>query len=338
MFLSLDSWQTWLHMPYRSTDSSASAPPLDAQPLAGTMRAMSRLPKHVTLSLLLGLPLVACDKNKTEPVNSEDVVAAEKEPSSAQQPEFPDLASVLASPHRGENAARDSQRHPQETLEFFGVERDMTVAELWPGGGWYTEILGPYLRDEGTLIVTNMPADHERYGQMAQKFADKLKASPEIYGDVTIVTAPTSADQPFELAPEGTVDVVLTFRNSHGWFNNGMTELIYGAAFRALKPGGIFGVVQHRANEGAKPEDTAKDGYLPESQVIEAAQAVGFELVEKSEINANPNDTKEHPAGVWSLPPNLRGAEGAELSEEEKAKYREVGESDRMTLKFRKPG
>lgn len=315
---------------------------LDLRARTSTMRAMpmTRLHKHVTLSLALGLSLVACDKNKGETATSDDVVAAEKEqPTTAAQPEFPDLASVLASPHRGDNATRDAARHPQETLEFFGVERNMTVVELWPGGGWYTEILGPYLRDEGKLIVTNMPTDHERYGKSAQKFADKLKASPEIFGDVTIVQAPTAPDQSFELAPEGTVDVVLTFRNSHGWFNNGMTELIYGAAFRALKPGGIFGIVQHRAAEGAKPEDTAKQGYLPEAQVIAAAQAVGFELVEKSEINANPKDTKDHPAGVWSLPPNLSGAEdGKEQTEDEKAKFTAIGESDRMTLKFKKPG
>jgi predicted methyltransferase len=305
------------------------------------MRAMSttRLQQHVTLSLVLGLSLFACDKNKPEPVASNDVVAAEpeQEPTS-EQPEFPDLASVLASPHRGDNATRDAARHPRETLEFFGVERDMTVAELWPGGGWYTEILGPYLRDEGKLIVTNWPTEHERYGKSAQKFADKLGAAPELYGDVVIVTAPLSPEESFELAPEGTVDVVLTFRNSHGWFNSGSTEQIYGAAFRALKPGGIFGVVQHRAAEKAKPEETAKAGYLPEAQVIAAAQAVGFELVEKSEINANPKDTRNHPSGVWSLPPNLSGADDKEQTDEEKAKYTAIGESDRMTLKFRKPG
>jgi predicted methyltransferase len=310
--------------------------PLDPRALACTMRAMSmtRLHKHAVLSLALGLSLIACDKNKAETVNSD--VVADKD-SSASQSEFPDLASVLASPHRGENAARDGARHPKETLEFFGVERNMTVAELWPGGGWYTEVLGPYLRDEGKLIVTNWPADHERYGKSAQKFADKLAASPEIFGDVTVVQAPVTADEPFELAPEGTVDLVVTFRNSHGWFTSGQTEQIYGAAFRALKPGGVFGIVQHRAAAGANPEETAKQGYLPEAQVIAAAQAVGFELVETSEINANPQDTRNHPAGVWSLPPNLRGPEG-ELSDEDKAKYTAIGESDRMTLKFKKPG
>jgi predicted methyltransferase len=315
------------------------ARPLDGEPLACTMRAMSmtRLHHHVTLSLVLGLSMFACDKNQPEPVNSEDAVPAEKEPS-ATTSQYADLASVLAAPHRGENAARDVYRHPKETLEFFGVERTSTVVELWPGGGWYTEILAPYLRDEGKLIVTNWPTDHERYGKSAVKFEEKLKANPELYDKVEIVRAPVTADEPFELAPEGTVDVVLTFRNSHGWFNGGQTQQIYGAAFRALKPGGIFGVVQHRANEGAKAEESAKNGYLPEAQVIADAQAAGFELVEKSEINANPKDTKDHPAGVWSLPPNLRGPEGAELSEEDTAKFQAIGESDRMTLEFRKPG
>ncbi|MCA9699235.1 MAG: class I SAM-dependent methyltransferase, partial [Myxococcales bacterium] len=205
-------------------------------------------------------------------------------------------------------------------------------------GGWYTEILGPYLRDEGQLIVTNMPLDHERYGASAKKFADKLAASPELYGTPTIATAPASANDAFELAPEGTVDVVVTFRNSHGWYNNGLTDLIYGAAFKALKPGGIFGVVQHRAAEGANPEETAKQGYLPQAQVIEAAQKAGFELVEASEINANPADTKDYPGGVWTLPPNFSGPDReTPQSDEDKAKHAAIGESDRMTLKFRKP-
>jgi predicted methyltransferase len=302
------------------------------------MRAMSmtRLQKHAMLSLALGLSLFACDKNQPDTANS-DVVAAEKEPTT-EQSEFPDLASVLASAHRGENAARDQYRHPKETLEFFGLQRNMTVVELWPGGGWYTEILGPTLRDEGKLIVTNWPPTHERYGKSAQNYEEKIKGAPELYGDVTFVAAVASPDEPFELAPEGTVDLVVTFRNSHGWFNNGQLEQIYGAAFRALKPGGIFGIEQHRANEGAKPEETAKQGYLPEATVIAAAQKVGFELVEKSEINANPKDTKDHPDGVWSLPPNLSAPEGKELTAEEKAKYEAIGESDRMTLKFKKPG
>lgn len=295
---------------------------------------------NIALGLGLGLSLAACDKNQGETVHSDAPVPAEKEaadPGTA--PEFTDLASVLASPHRGDNAARDSARNPQATLEFFGLEPTMTVAELWPGGGWYTEILGPYLRDNGKLVVTNWPVEHERYGKYGVKFAEKLAAAPEIFGEPTIVTAPLTAEQSFVLAPEGSLDLVVSFRNSHGWFNGGQTAQIYGAAFQALKPGGVFGIVQHRAAEGAKAEDTAKGGYLPEAQVIADAQAVGFELVEKSEINGNPKDTRDYPGGVWTLPPSLSGPEqGQEQSAEDKAKHTAIGESDRMTLKFRKPG
>lgn len=301
------------------------------------MRAMphSKPVFTVALSLVLGVSMFACNKTKTDTTTVDDAA----KPAQPDKPAFPDLASVLAGSHRADNAARDVYRHPKETLEFFGVERNMTVAELWPGGGWYTEILGPYLRDEGKLIVTNMPSDHERYGEMAKKFEAKIKGAPELYGDVTFATAPTAPDQAFELAPEGTVDVVLTFRNSHGWHNNGMTDLIYGAAFKALEPGGIFGVVQHRAAEGANADETSKQGYLPQALVIEHAQKAGFELVEASEINANPKDTKDYPQGVWALPPSLSGVDrDTPLSDEDKAKHMEIGESDRMTLKFRKPG
>jgi predicted methyltransferase len=301
------------------------------------MRAMSkrRLTICTISSLTLALSLFACEKNKDETVNADDVKPVTQ---TADKPAFTDLDSVLAGAHRGDNAARDGQRHPKATLEFFGVEPTMTVAELWPGGGWYTEILGPYLRDQGKLIVTNWPTSHERYGKSAQKFEDKVKAAPELYGNPTIALAPVSADEAFELAPEGSVDVVLTFRNSHGWYNNGQTQQIYAAAFKALKPGGIFGVVQHRAAEGANPEETAKQGYLPEAVVIATAQEVGFELVETSEINANPKDTKDYPSGVWSLPPSLSGPEkDVEQSEADLAKHTAIGESDRMTLKFKKP-
>ena len=303
---------------------------------------MSTYRQVMTLALGLGLGLsaLACDKSTEESVNADQATPTEEPDAAptATAPEFSDLASVLAGEHRGDNAARDAFRHPQETLEFFGLERGMTVAELWPGGGWYTEIIAPYLRDEGKLIVTNWPTDHERYGKYAQKFADKVKAAPEIFGDLTIAAAPVSAEEAFELAPASSVDLVLTFRNSHGWFNNSQTEQIYGAAFAALKPGGIFGVVQHRAAEGSNAEETAENGYLPEALVIENAQKAGFELVEKSEINANPKDTKDYAGGVWTLPPNLNGPEkDVEQSDEDKAKHTEIGESDRMTLKFRKP-
>jgi predicted methyltransferase len=256
------------------------------------------------------------------------------------------LAAILAMPHRSdENKARDPQRHPAETLAFFGVEPNHTVVELWPGGGWYTEILGPYLKDAGQLIVTVFDSNgpEEYYGtKQARAMAERFSSQADLYGAAKTVTIPADVEiadgkvanlviKPFELAPEGSVDVVLTFRNSHGWYRTDAQELIYGAAFKALAPGGVFGVVQHRAPQGADPKETSAKGYLPEEAVITAAKAVGFELAESSEINANPKDTADHPDGVWNLPPSLGG------KEEDKDKYRAIGESDRMTLKFVKP-
>ncbi len=257
------------------------------------------------------------------------------------------FAEVLAMPHRSaDNRGRDRWRHPAETLAFFGVEPQHTVAELWPGGGWYTEILAPYVRERGHLIVTGFDPNgpKEYYGTaQTQQLVARISEHKEIFGNVDVATVPVTVEfgpdgkvakttiKPFELAQAGSVDVVVTFRNSHGWYRNDTIGLVYGAVFRALKPGGIFGVEQHRAAEGADPNQTAAKGYLPEATVIEAAKAAGFELVERSEVNANPQDTRDHPHGVWSLPPALEGGEV------DRAKYEAVGESDRMTLKFRKP-
>jgi predicted methyltransferase len=258
-----------------------------------------------------------------------------------------DFSTVLAMAHRSaENRSRDAWRHPAETLAFFGVTPDAKVVELWPGGGWYTEILGPYLKDDGQLTVTVFdPAGPEAYYGTAQskKLLDRLAADAALLGAVKSAQVQQKVEmgpdgkvakttiEALELAVEGTVDVVLTFRNSHGWYRNGALPLVYGAAFRALKPGGIFGVEQHRAAEGADPAKTAEGGYLPEATVIEAAKAAGFELLERSEINANPKDTKDHPDGVWSLPPSFSSGD------KDKAKFEAIGESDRMTLKFVKP-
>ena len=246
------------------------------------------------------------------------------------------LRAALDGKHRPpENAARDKHRHPFETLTFFGLRPDMTVVELWPGGGgWYTEVLAPVLRERGKLITTNFdtsgPADS--YGAKAgKKFQDKLAGNPGLYDKVQVVTVKDPAA--LTLAPDGTVDLIVTFRNTHGWAEDGIEAGIYSAAFRALKPGGVFGVVQHRANPGPVTDikKQAATGYLPEDWVVERVQAAGFKLAEKSEVNANPKDTKDYEKGVWALPPAL------DNGETDKAKYVAIGESDRMTLKFVKP-
>lgn len=257
------------------------------------------------------------------------------------------IREILAGTHRPDhNKSRDADRHPAQTLAFFGVQPDHTVVELWPGGGWYTEILAPFVKDAGQLRVTLYdPAGPEAYygTKQATDMLARFEKEADIFGDVQHVTVPQNVEfddkgkiskievQPFSLGEPGSADVVLTFRNSHGWFNRGAETIVYGAAFEVLKPGGVFGVVQHRAAEGADPAETGKKGYLPEATVVAAAEAAGFELVEKSEINANPKDTRDYEDGVWTLPPSLR------KGDVDRDKYVAIGESDRMTLKFVKP-
>jgi predicted methyltransferase len=232
------------------------------------------------------------------------------------------LQGVLAMPHRSEaNRARDKYRHPQETLGFFGLRDEMTVVELWPGNGWYTEVLAPFLRDKGKLVVTNTAK--------GQKFAEMLAAKPDIFGKVEVRTIAPPDD--INLGPEGSADLVVTFRNIHGWVPGGYEDKVFGAAYRVLKSGGIFGVVEHRAKAGSDPAELKDTGYVPEDFVISKVEKAGFKLAGKSEVNANPKDTKDYPKGVWTLPPTLR------LGDQDKDKYLAIGESDRMTLKFVKP-
>ncbi|MBC8071079.1 MAG: class I SAM-dependent methyltransferase [Deltaproteobacteria bacterium] len=293
-------------------------------------------------TLLLSL---ACTPARTDTATPD---AKPTEPTPTAAVSAADFGTVLALPHRtAESRSRDASRHPAETLAFFGVSPESKVVELWPGGGWYTEIIAPFVKDKGALTVTvfdpNGPAGY--YGtDQAKKMIERLAADKAVLGNVQHVIVPQKLEmgadgkvakttiQAFELGAENSADVVLTFRNSHGWYRNDALGTVYGAAFRVLKPGGTFGVEQHRAPEGADPNVTAEKGYISEATVIDAAKAVGFELVERSEINGNPKDTHDHPNGVWSLPPSLDGGEV------DKAKYEAIGESDRMTLKFRKPG
>lgn len=243
------------------------------------------------------------------------------------------LRSAIASPGRTPaNRARDVWRHPEATLRFFEIEPSDHVLELWPGTGWYTEILAPLLAANGKLSVTNLdpngPEDQPST-RGAREFASKLAADPASFGAVEVIQI--APPEKLDLGADASYDLVLTFRNNHNWINAGFHDAVYREAFRVLKPGGSLGVVQHRANEGVDAIASAKTGYVPESFIVAAAQRAGFELAGRSEINANPKDTKDHPEGVWTLPPVYR------LGDRDRAKYEAIGESDRMTLRFVKP-
>ena len=251
--------------------------------------------------------------------------------------ELPVGASVeraMFGAHRSEmNTARNGFRHPVGTLEFFGLEQGMSILEIWPGAGWYTEVLAPVMRDHGKLAIATWDPDVEgqpdyRY-RLPQRMQAMFEAQPGIYDQVELVyySPPESAS----LGNAGIYDMVLTFRNTHGWVNNGQAQSMFAEFARVLKPGGVLGVVQHRAAEGTDPAVSAKTGYVSEQAVIGLAQAAGLVLEARSEVNANPKDTRDHPQGVWTLPPGFR------LDDVDREKYAAIGESDRMTLRFRKP-
>jgi predicted methyltransferase len=229
-----------------------------------------------------------------------------------------------------EQKARDKYRHPVETLAFFGIQPNMTVVELWPFGGWYTSIIAPYVKGSGKFYAAAMdpastsPGDQKYNGEL-QKMLD---ARPDLYKEVQwSVLAPGK----FQIAPDGSADLVVTFRNIHNWTWQGMEKDVFAAAFRALKPGGILGVEEHRNNDPNFEPKERGQAYVGEDWAIKMIESVGFRLVGKSEINANPKDTKNYPKGVWTLPPNYA------MGEQDKAKYTAIGESDRFTLKFMKP-
>jgi predicted methyltransferase len=242
------------------------------------------------------------------------------------------LERVLAGEHRSaENRARDAWRHPLDTLLFFGIKPGMTVVEVWPGaGGWYTEVLAPLLAEKGKLYAALMPpAPQNEYVTAGRKnFADKLAARPDLYGKVEMTEFGPGS---FNIAPPGSADLVVTFRNIHNWMNLGFEKDAFAQMYRALKPGGILGIVGHRGNPDKPQDPRAASGYVNEQYAIDLAQAAGFVLVARSEINANPKDTKDYEQGVWTLPPVFR------LGNRDRAKYEAIGESDRFTLKFRKP-
>ena len=244
----------------------------------------------------------------------------------------PSLATVIAGDHRSEeNKARDAFRHPAETLNFFGLTADMTVVEIWPDGGWYMDIVAPIVAAEGVYYAVGYgrSSDSEYKKKATKAMIDKVAANPGLFGRVVITEL---SNEKFDIAPEGSADMVLTFRNVHNWMDGtGQEVRVFDAMFKALRPGGILGVVEHRADADAPVDPKASSGYVPQDLVIKLAEDAGFQLVDSSEINANAKDTKDHPSGVWTLPPSLL------KGEEDKDKYIAIGESDRMTLKFVKP-
>jgi predicted methyltransferase len=242
----------------------------------------------------------------------------------------PTLKAAIADPSRpAADRARDVYRHPAETLAFFGLKPGMTVVELLPGGGWYTAILAPYLAPRGTLIEAVPP------GKATDAFTKRMAADPARYGKVRVV--PFAVGQPDDPVPAGSADMLLTFRNIHnllgeeGTPGDGEAPRAFADWYRALKPGGVLGIEEHRLPEEMDVAREKTSGYVKRSTVIRLATAAGFRLAGASDVNANPKDTHDWPKGVWTLPPTLT------LGDQDRARYQAVGESDRMTLKFVKP-
>ena len=244
------------------------------------------------------------------------------------------LAQAVASPSRTESyRARDVYRHPLQTLKFFGIRPDMTVVEIWPSGGWYTEILAPYLHEQGKYYAAgsaaSLPDASDATRQSVAEYQQRLDADPARYSTVSV----TEFRPPLrmEICPPGTADLVLTFRNVHNWIAGGYEQEAFNAFYAALKPGGVLGVEEHRAKPYTTLEQTKKTGYVNESYVKALAANAGFQFVADSPVNDNRKDKKDYPDGVWTLPPTYT------LGDKDKAKYEAIGESDRMTLKFIKP-
>jgi predicted methyltransferase len=244
------------------------------------------------------------------------------------------LAAAVASPSRtAKFTARDQYRHPLETLRFFGLRPDQTVVEIWPGSGWYMEILAPYLAARGkyyaAIEAPDVPGAAKEAKDNAASLRKRIAADPAHLGKVIITQL--HPPQLTQICPPGTADVVLTFRNVHNWLEAGEQQAQFNAFFKALKPGGVLGVVEHRARPGTTLEQMRKSGYMDEDYVKKLAATAGFRFDAESPVNNNPRDTKDYPEGVWTLPPTLT------LGAQDRDKYLAIGESDRMTLRFVKP-
>lgn len=284
----------------------------------------------------------AAEPTVTEPAGDE--VAAREDVSPESVGDDTSADSVMVEVVNGEwrnadDTARDSERHPVESLTFWGLRPGMTILELQPGAGWWTEILASYaLRTGGRLDAAtsdlNDPEVPERVREQRQRYAVHLDASPEIYGTVALLNWGARSGP----LPAESFDFALVARSIHGWMRRGMTESAFTRLYDALKPGGVLAIEQHRADPGEQ-DPKAESGYVTESFVIEKAREAGFELAGRSEVNANPKDTKDHLFGVWTLPPTRLTAPFGETPDPDfdRTEYDAIGESDRMTLRFVKP-
>jgi predicted methyltransferase len=241
----------------------------------------------------------------------------------------PALASAVASPARSPAAvARDSARHPVEELSFFGIKPTMTVVELWPGGGYWTDILGPYLAAGGHYYIALPVSGNAEEDAGVKRLRARIAAEKDRLGTLHETTLGAGH---FDIAPPGSADLVLTFRNLHNWMDDGYAEEALAAAFKALKPGGTLGIEEHRGRDDQPQDPKAKSGYVRQDFTIALAKKAGFVFVAASEVNANPHDTKDWVDGVWTLPPTLS------QGDKDRAKYVAIGEADNFVLKFRKP-
>jgi predicted methyltransferase len=239
------------------------------------------------------------------------------------------LDAAIASPLRdAKAAARDAARHPAEVLRFFQLSAGQHVVELWPGSGYWTEILAPYLAAQGHYTAVLAPKSDADFGPAIRAWRARIALHPEHFGTITETRLDATH---FEIAPPDSADLVLTFRNLHNWMEGGYAPQALAACFKALKPGGIFGIEEHRGRDDKPQDPKGESGYVRQDYAIALIKAAGFELLDSSEINANPRDTKDWPEGVWTLPPTLT------LGEKDRAKYLAIGEADNFVLKFRKP-
>ena len=304
---------------------------------------ISRAPKYhafmtgiaAGLFAIGGLSLAGCSNSASEGVTNANIQSTDAQSLNAEKVDVVTLQDVIAHPRRADETGRDQYRNPKATLEFFEVGPNKTVAEIWPG--WYTNVIAPYLAaNGGTYTAVLLPESVgarivERNKAFKEKYGDK-----SVYGDIQYGTYFSNIDN---MVPPESQDIVLTFRNVHNWLARDYGDHAFETFYKALKPGGILGVVEHRLPESLTQDPKAASGYVQESFMKDMAARAGFEFIGSSEINANPKDDADHPFGVWTLPPRMRPPEHGSVESEiyNPQIYREIGESDRATLKFRKP-